>query len=176
MARNGKVCPFRDFLHSGCTSAICVSEHLSLPSWGIVCGQAAGTPHFKWRCLGCHDGQFWSLVKLTDRILHHLSALKPIQILGSAHSVWWELSKIISTWDSLNVYLLNRLTHLPITYPDSLWCSCSVQSDNLRNLEIALRILRIPRLRFNLEIVQHVCTISRLRDLHAQSINFELCL
>ena len=38
---------------------------------------------------------------------------------------------------------------------------CSAQSDNLRNLEIALCILRIPRLRSNLEIAQ---PISRLRS------------
>ena len=48
---------------------------------------------------------------------------------------------------------------------------CSAQSENLRNLEIAMRILRILRLRSNLEIVQ---PISRLCDLHAESTNFQL--
>ena len=43
---------------------------------------------------------------------------------------------------------------------------CSAQSENLRNLEIALRILRIPRLRSNLEIAQ---AIWRLRNTCAQS-------
>ena len=46
---------------------------------------------------------------------------------------------------------------------------CSMQSENLR-------ILRIPRLRSNLKIAQHVCAISRLCDLHAQSMDFELWL
>ena len=45
-------------------------------------------------------------------------------------------------------------------------CICSAQSENLRNLEIALRILRIPRLRSNLEIAQ---AIWRLRNTCAQS-------
>ena len=43
------------------------------------------------------------------------------------------------------------------------------QSENLRNLEIALRILRIPRLRSNLEIAHYTCAISRLRTILAQS-------
>ena len=42
---------------------------------------------------------------------------------------------------------------------------CSAQSENLRNLVIALRILRIPRLRSTCaqsgECVNHVCVISR---------------
>ena len=88
-----------------------------------------------------------------------------------------------------------RNTHVPNIYI----YICSAQSENLRNLEIALRILRIPRLRSNLkieqaisrlsrqsrdcaarvrnlEIVQHVCAISRSRDLYAQSTDFELWL
>ena len=53
---------------------------------------------------------------------------------------------------------------------------CSTQSGNLRNLEIALRILRILRLRSNrtimrdLEIVQLLCAIFRLRKLHMYTI------
>jgi len=46
---------------------------------------------------------------------------------------------------------------------------CSAQSGNLRNLEIALRILRIRKLRTNLEIAQWVYAISRLRSTSAQS-------
>jgi len=46
---------------------------------------------------------------------------------------------------------------------------CSAQSGNLRNLEIALRILRIRKLRTNLEIAQWVYAISRLRGSSAQS-------
>ena len=45
---------------------------------------------------------------------------------------------------------------------------CSAQSGNLRNLKIALRILRILRLHSNLEIVQYSCAISRLRKLHTR--------
>jgi len=48
-------------------------------------------------------------------------------------------------------------------------CICSAQSGNLRNLEIALRILRIRKLRTNLEIAQWVYAISRLRSTSAQS-------
>ena len=51
-----------------------------------------------------------------------------------------------------------------------LQCLCSAQSENLRNLEIALRILRIPRLRSNLEIAHYTCAISRLRKYSAQSL------
>ena len=46
-------------------------------------------------------------------------------------------------------------------------CSCSVQSRNLRHLEIALRILRIPKLRANLEIARWVLvrgTVAQSRD------------
>ena len=39
----------------------------------------------------------------------------------------------------------------------------------MRNLEIALRILRIRKLRTNLEIAQHQCAISRSRGTGAQS-------
>ena len=42
-------------------------------------------------------------------------------------------------------------------------CVCSAQSKNLRNLEIALHILRILRLRSNREIAHHSCAILRLR-------------
>ena len=50
------------------------------------------------------------------------------------------------------------------------WYNCSAQFRNLRNLEIALRILGIPKLRANLEIAQQHCAISRLRsDKIAQS-------
>ena len=42
---------------------------------------------------------------------------------------------------------------------------CSTQFRNLRNLEIALRIVGIPKLRANLEIAQ---TILRLRNTFAQ--------
>ena len=45
---------------------------------------------------------------------------------------------------------------------------CSTQSRNLRNLEIALHILRIPKLRANLEIAQ---PILRLRNTFTQSRN-----
>ena len=48
-------------------------------------------------------------------------------------------------------------------------CVCSAQSGNLRNLEIALRILRIRKLRTNLEIAQWVYAISRSRGTGAQS-------
>jgi len=48
-------------------------------------------------------------------------------------------------------------------------CMCSAQSGNLRNLEIALHILRIPKLRANLEIGHWVYAISRLRSTSAQS-------
>jgi len=44
-----------------------------------------------------------------------------------------------------------------------------VQSGNLRNLEIALCILRIPKLRANLEIAHWVYAISRLHGTSAQS-------
>ena len=47
--------------------------------------------------------------------------------------------------------------------------TCSTQSENLRNLEIALYILRIPRLRSSLKIVQ---PILRLHNAYAQSTNF----
>ena len=47
--------------------------------------------------------------------------------------------------------------------------ACSAQSGNLRNLKIALRILKILRLRSNLEIVHYSCAISRLRNYSAQS-------
>ena len=50
---------------------------------------------------------------------------------------------------------------------------CSAQSENLRNLEIALRILRIPRLRSNLEIAQ---AIWRLRNTCAQSGDCVICV
>ena len=43
---------------------------------------------------------------------------------------------------------------------------CSTQSENLRNLEIVLHILRILRLRSNLEIAQ---PITRLRNTRVQS-------
>jgi len=46
---------------------------------------------------------------------------------------------------------------------------CSAQSRNLCNLKIALRILRIPKLRTNLEIAHWVYAISRLRGTIAQS-------
>ena len=46
---------------------------------------------------------------------------------------------------------------------------CSAQSGNLRNLEIALRIHRIRKLRTNLEIAQWVYAISRSRGTGAQS-------
>jgi len=49
------------------------------------------------------------------------------------------------------------------------WWICSAQYGNLRNLEIALRILRIPKLRANLEIAHWVYAISRLRGTIAQS-------
>jgi len=42
------------------------------------------------------------------------------------------------------------------TYADLYIYICSSQSRNLRNLEITLRILRIPKLRTNLEIVQPI--------------------
>jgi len=48
--------------------------------------------------------------------------------------------------------------------PSIYICICSAQSGNLRNLEIALRILRILRLRSNLEIAHHSCAISTLRN------------
>ena len=57
-----------------------------------------------------------------------------------------------------------------------VYYTCSAQSGNLRNLEIALRILRILRLRSNrtimrdLEIVQLLCAIFRLRKLHMYTI------
>ena len=47
---------------------------------------------------------------------------------------------------------------------------CSAQFRNLRNLEIAQRILGIPKLRANLEIAQ---TILRLRKRIAQSQTFD---
>ena len=53
-----------------------------------------------------------------------------------------------------------------IAFPPIKYYICSAQSENLRNLEIALRILRIPRLRSNLEIAQ---AIWRLRNTCAQS-------
>ena len=59
---------------------------------------------------------------------------------------------------------------------------CSAQSENLHNLEIALRILRIPRLRcafsesrdcalqlHDLKIAHYSCAISRLRNTLARS-------
>ena len=46
---------------------------------------------------------------------------------------------------------------------------CSVQSGNLRNLEIALCILRILRLRSNLEIAHYSYAISRLCIIVARS-------
>ena len=46
---------------------------------------------------------------------------------------------------------------------------CSAQFRNLHNLEIALRILGILKLRANLEIAQYCCAISRLRSNTAQS-------
>ena len=46
---------------------------------------------------------------------------------------------------------------------------CSAQSRNLRNLEITLCILRIPKLRANLEIAHWVYTMSRLRGTSAPS-------
>ena len=48
-------------------------------------------------------------------------------------------------------------------------CICSVKSGNLRNLEIALRILRIRKLRTNLEIARQQCAISRSRGTGVQS-------
>ena len=48
-------------------------------------------------------------------------------------------------------------------------CICSMQSGNLRNLEVVFRILRILRLRSNLEIVHYSCAISRLHNYCAQS-------
>ena len=48
-------------------------------------------------------------------------------------------------------------------------CICSVQSGNLRNLEVVFRILRILRLRSNLEIAHYSCAISRLRTTVARS-------
>ena len=50
-----------------------------------------------------------------------------------------------------------------------LKCICSAQSENLRNLEIALHILRILRLHSYLEIVHYSCVISRLHNYSAQS-------
>ena len=46
---------------------------------------------------------------------------------------------------------------------------CSANSRNLRHLEIALHILRILKLRANLEIAHWVYTISRLRSTSVQS-------
>jgi len=37
---------------------------------------------------------------------------------------------------------------------------CSVQSRNLRHLEITLHSLRIQKLHANLEVVQNICAIS----------------
>ena len=51
----------------------------------------------------------------------------------------------------------------------SVACICSAQSGSLRNLEIALCILRILRLRSNLEIAHYSCAISRLHNYCAQS-------
>ena len=39
-------------------------------------------------------------------------------------------------------------------------CICSTQPENLRNLEIVLRILRILRLRSNLEIARNTSIVS----------------
>ena len=50
-------------------------------------------------------------------------------------------------------------------------CPC-MQSENLRNLKIALHILRIPRLHSNLEITNYSCAISRLCNKSAQSSDF----
>ena len=52
----------------------------------------------------------------------------------------------------------------------SVYIVCCTQSENLRNLEIALHILRIPRLHSNLEIVQLQCAIFRLRKLRMHTI------
>ena len=51
-------------------------------------------------------------------------------------------------------------------------CMCSVQSVNLRNLEIALCILRILRLCSNLKIAHSSCAISRLHNYCAQSSDY----
>ena len=48
-------------------------------------------------------------------------------------------------------------------------CLCSAQSRNLRNLKIALCILRILKLRANLKIAHWVYAISRLHSTSAQS-------
>ena len=55
---------------------------------------------------------------------------------------------------------------------------CSVQSRNLRNLKIALCILRIRKLCANLEITRHWCAISRSHNSVACTIEpfeFPLC-
>ena len=49
-------------------------------------------------------------------------------------------------------------------------CICSMQSGNLRNLEVVFRILRILRLRSNLEIAQLLCAIFKLRKLCMHTI------
>ena len=52
-------------------------------------------------------------------------------------------------------------------------CICSAQSENLRNLEIALRILRIPRLHSNLKIER---AIWRLCSTCARSQDCVICM
>ena len=51
-----------------------------------------------------------------------------------------------------------------------LKCVCSVLSRILHNLKISLHILGIPKLRTNLEIVQHKCAIPRSSS--GPSLNF----
>ena len=67
------------------------------------------------------------------------------------------------TFNSLYIHVCQRLcTYVTQNWHlytcrgphNGLWCICSAQSGNLRNLEIALHVLRILRLRSNLEIVQ----------------------
>ena len=52
----------------------------------------------------------------------------------------------------------------------------SAQSENLHNLEIALCILRIPRMRSNLEIAHYNCAISRLRNKSLDCTNYACTL
>jgi len=67
------------------------------------------------------------------------------------------------------------LKRLLLSTPLILMCVCVDVDTRVhiyvpRNLEIALRILRILRLRSNLEIAQLLCGIFRLRKLHMHTM------
>ena len=57
---------------------------------------------------------------------------------------WAAFSPIFGLW-KYHTHLCNNLQYCTLTRV--IRCICSAQSENLRNLEIVLRILRIPRLR-----------------------------